>query len=444
MTDIYFEDMTPGRVFELGSCEMSEDEIIAFAQRFDPQPFHVDPEAAKDTPFRGLIASGWHTCATWMRLYADEVLSRADSRGSPGMEDLRWLAPVRPGDVLTGRIEVLEATPSSRYSDRGTALILNTMTNQDGVVVMRCRGRGLFGRRQPVATEDQASRSPDAPTTVHTLPSTNGVQLALRDLGGDGPNLLICHATGFHGGAYSPMAGALTPNFRAWSIDFRGHGSSTEPDDGDYAWRGMGEDALAAVDMIRATSSAAVYGFGHSMGGAALLLAEVDRPGMLAGLFLYEPIVFDPVFLESRTENVLAIAARKRREIFNSKAEALSRYASRPPLNGFRADALHAYVDDGFVDMADGRVRLACSAEAEARTFECDTKMTFDRVGGVATPTVVARGLRAEQPNPSDFALGLVDAIQDSELLDYEGLGHFGPFESPDLVATDVTSILRE
>jgi acyl dehydratase len=146
--DLYFEDFAPGQTIELGTRTVSEEEIVAFAREWDPQPFHVDPEAAKESVFGGLIASGWHTGSIWMRMYVDTVLGSA-ARGSPGIEELRWLAPVRPGDVLTASLTVLEATPSERDPTRGTIRIRGEMTNGDGVVVMRMTSRGHFGRRRP-------------------------------------------------------------------------------------------------------------------------------------------------------------------------------------------------------------------------------------------------------------------------------------------------------
>jgi acyl dehydratase len=142
----YWEDFEPGQLIELGSHTVTEEEIVAFGRQWDPQPFHVDPEAAKDSVFGGLIASGWHTGAMWMRMYVDTVLGTA-ARGSPGIEELRWLAPVRPGDTLTATLTVLETTPSERDSTRGTIRIRGEMTNGDGVVVMRMTSRGHFGRR---------------------------------------------------------------------------------------------------------------------------------------------------------------------------------------------------------------------------------------------------------------------------------------------------------
>ena len=146
MPDLYFEDIEPGEVYELGTRTVTETEIVAFAREWDPQPFHTDPEAANGSVFGGLIASGWHTGSMWMRMYVDTMLGSA-ARGSPGIEELRWLAPVRPGDTLSGRLEVLEATPSATRPDRGTIRIRGEMVNQDGVVVMSMTSRGHFGRR---------------------------------------------------------------------------------------------------------------------------------------------------------------------------------------------------------------------------------------------------------------------------------------------------------
>lgn len=143
----YFEDFAVGQVFPLGSYEMAEAEILEFARRYDPQPFHVDPEAARSSIFGGLIASGWHTCAVYMRLYVDALLSHSASLGSPGLEELRWLRPVRPGDVLTGEFHVTDVTPSSKHADRGTVHFRAEIHNQGGVLVSTMHGRGLFGRR---------------------------------------------------------------------------------------------------------------------------------------------------------------------------------------------------------------------------------------------------------------------------------------------------------
>ncbi len=144
---VYFEDFAPGQVHDLGSVTVDAAEMVAFARRFDPQPFHVDPEAAAASHFGGLVASGWFTCALFMRLYVDRLLAGSASQGSPGMDQVRWLRPVRGGDVLTGSVEVVATRPSSRRPDRGTITTRSELRNQDGEVVLTMTADGMFGRR---------------------------------------------------------------------------------------------------------------------------------------------------------------------------------------------------------------------------------------------------------------------------------------------------------
>ena len=144
----YFEDYQPGAVYEYGSVAVTEAEIIDFARRYDPQDIHIDPEAAARGNFGGLIASGWQTATIMMRLLVGHFLPRTASLGSPGIDELRWTRPVRPGDVLRIRVTVLEATRSRSRPDRGMVRTLVEVLNQDGEVVMslkpmnllRCRG----------------------------------------------------------------------------------------------------------------------------------------------------------------------------------------------------------------------------------------------------------------------------------------------------------------
>lgn len=435
---LFFEDFVPGDVIELGTYEMTEAEIIDFGRRFDPQYFHTDPQAAVDSPFGGLIASGWHTVSAWARLWIDTVVSKADGRGSGGMQEVRWLEPVRPGDLLTATVEILDARPSSRHADRGTVFIGCTMTNQHGRVVMTFHGRGLFGRRRPAREntpshpEQDADADSSATRDSVEVRSADGVKLNLRMMGGSGPDLLVCHATGFHGLAYRPLAQSLKERFTVWAPDFRGHGSSGPAPGDDYAWSGMGADVAACAAEIGAQR---LYGFGHSMGGAALLLAERSMPGTFESLFLYEPIVLPRGFFDAPRANPLAAGARNRREVFNSRAEALARYSSRSPLAVMRADALAAYVEGGFVDLGDGRVRLACSAETEARTFEASGGLPTEEANQIDVPATVAAGTTAAAPNPGLFAPAIADALPAGRFLSFENLGHFGPLEAPGVVA---------
>jgi acyl dehydratase len=132
----YFQDFTPGTVFEAGSVTVSESEIVEFATRYDPQPFHIDAEAARASIYGGLIASGWHTAALMMRLVVDGILADTAALGSPGVDELRWLLPVRPGDTLSVRMTVVEARASRSKPDRGLIRARFEVTNQDGALAM--------------------------------------------------------------------------------------------------------------------------------------------------------------------------------------------------------------------------------------------------------------------------------------------------------------------
>ena len=143
----YFEDFRPGDVAQLGRKRVTADEIVAFAREYDPQLFHVDEAAAASSPFGGLIASGWHTAAMFMRLFVEELLLDSASLGSPGVEELRWLRPVRPGDELSGVVRIVETRVSERDPRRGTVITESEVRNQEGEVVMRMRARGFFARR---------------------------------------------------------------------------------------------------------------------------------------------------------------------------------------------------------------------------------------------------------------------------------------------------------
>ncbi len=147
MSERWLEDYVPGAVHELGTVAVDEAEIVDFARRFDPQPFHTDPEAAARTPFGGIIASGWHTAALMMRLYAVNYLSPASSLASPGLDELRWLRPVRPGDRLSVRVTVEDARPSTSKPDRGVVRSLIEVFNQRGEPVLTMRAVNMVARR---------------------------------------------------------------------------------------------------------------------------------------------------------------------------------------------------------------------------------------------------------------------------------------------------------
>jgi len=143
----YFEDFEIGRSIEVGSFTFSEEEIVAFATQFDPQPFHINREAAAKSIYGGLIASGWHTCSMMMRLMVDNFLREAASLGSPGVDELRWLKPVRAGDTLTVTNTVLDARPSTSKADRGVVHTEWRAVNQRGELAVTVKGMGMFLRR---------------------------------------------------------------------------------------------------------------------------------------------------------------------------------------------------------------------------------------------------------------------------------------------------------
>ncbi len=144
---LYLEDHVPGSVVRFGTVLAEEGAMIEFASRYDPQVFHVDPVAARKTSFGGLVASGLHTMCMAMRLLVDNYICRVANLGSPGVDELRWLKPVRPGDELSVRLTVLEARPSESKPDRGVIKALVEVLNQTGEIVTSWKGTAIILRR---------------------------------------------------------------------------------------------------------------------------------------------------------------------------------------------------------------------------------------------------------------------------------------------------------
>jgi acyl dehydratase len=147
MTFRYFDDFRLGEKIDLGSYSVTETEILAFARQYDPQPMHIDRDFAARTAFRGLIASGWHSCAMFMRLQADAMLKESSAIASPGVDAIRWLRPVRAGDVLRAEAEVIEITPSRHRPERGLVKHDCKVFNQKDELVMTLRTLALFARK---------------------------------------------------------------------------------------------------------------------------------------------------------------------------------------------------------------------------------------------------------------------------------------------------------
>lgn len=266
--------------------------------------------------------------------------------------------------------------------------------------------------------------------------SSDGVQVAVYDLGGDGPSLLLSHATGFHARVWTPLAAELASRFHCYAFDQRAHGDSVVPDGLDLAWEGLGDDALAAV---RAFGLERPFGVGHSSGAAALLMAEASRPGTFRALYGYEPIVLpmDPPPGPSAT-NPLAELTERRRDEFPSKDAAYENYASRGSLSVLRADALRAYVDHGFAETADGTVRLKCRPANEAQMYRMGSAhRAFAGFPAVKCPVTLAHGGQTDAIGGAVIAAQAA-ALPDARTEELEGLGHFGPLQDPTAVAASI------
>jgi len=265
--------------------------------------------------------------------------------------------------------------------------------------------------------------------------SSDGVSIAVHDLGGAGPPLIVAHATGFCGRAYEPFAAALADLRHVWAFDFRGHGDSTSPANGRFDWGGSADDLLAVIDAI---ADGPVDLVGHSMGGGAAALAEQRRPGCLRSAYLFEPIIVPAGPDEMLGGNFMAQTAAKRRDTFPSFADALLRYAAKTPLAHLNAGALADYVQHGFAEQPDGSVRLKLTPAEEAAVFDAGGKPTTDTAAAMHTPVTVAVGAVGEGFSPARFGALVVDALPDGHLVSFADLGHFGPLEAPTTVAADV------
>jgi acyl dehydratase len=145
----YFEDFVEGDTYDLGTFSYTEQEIVDFARQYDPQPMHTDLEAARQSTYGGLIASGWQTATSYMRRLVDGVIRESASIGSPGIDSLRWLKPVRPGDTLRARFAILEARPSNSRPDWGIVRSRGEVLNQKDELVMTVEAVNFFARRPP-------------------------------------------------------------------------------------------------------------------------------------------------------------------------------------------------------------------------------------------------------------------------------------------------------
>lgn len=261
------------------------------------------------------------------------------------------------------------------------------------------------------------------------------------------PPLLISHATGFHGRAYEAVATALQDQFDCWALDYRGYGDSTVGSDWVVDWNDYAKDALVAIEEIYARTGAprgSLVAIGHSMGAANLLIASRLSPGCLRALVAYEPIIFTPELRAMRGgPNPLAEGARRRRNVFNSRAEAIENFASKPPLGSFDAVSLRSYVEYGFRDRPDGGIELKCDREHEARTYESGAAHnTWDYLPETTLRTLVMAG-SVRPMQPSSFAEQIAARLPNASFVRMEQYEHFFPFEHPAKFAETAVEFLQ-
>lgn len=255
-------------------------------------------------------------------------------------------------------------------------------------------------------------------------------KIAIHDLGGDGTEtLLVAHATGFLGRVYRAFAAELKADFHVIALDMRAHGDSdAPPHPADFDWRGMADDITRVISHLNA---GVLHGFGHSMGGAALLEVERTNPGTFTSAMVFEPVVPPTTFGDQPTPIQRAAAGRLRS--FPSRGHALERYSARPPLGLFRADVLHDYIRHGFADDEAGEITLKCLPEHEAATFGKAGTIPLASLSEVALDVVVARG------GDGGLVGGLVDSIVETlpngRALEFPTITHFGPLQDPVIVA---------
>jgi len=267
--------------------------------------------------------------------------------------------------------------------------------------------------------------------------SSDQVSVAIHEFGGAGRPLLLSHATGFHGFCYLPIADALSDEFTSYSLDYRGHGDTARPHDWEVDWARYGDDALAAARAV--APDGGLVGFGHSMGGAGLLMAAHRDPGLFDVIVAFEPIVFPPREVDPHdgTENngtVLSRGARKRRASFDSFADAIANYSSKPPMMAFDPDVLRLYVGHGFRPAPEG-VRLKCDPEHEARTFDTGgSHTTWTALPDIDTRVIVAAG-RVDEFGPAAIAREIADQLPRATYIEREEWNHFTPFIDPAAMA---------
>jgi len=257
--------------------------------------------------------------------------------------------------------------------------------------------------------------------------------IAVHDLAGAGEPLLVCHATGFCGRMYEPFARTLATQHHVFAVDLRGHGDSPLWPRASLEWSDIAADVLDAAHRIHGR----IHLFGHSLGGAVALAAAVAEPDRFASVFLFEPIV-PPTRMRAPVEqNPMAAAARKRTEVFDSRAEARERFKSRPPLSSLHHEVLDRYVTYGLEDLPDRTVRLKCRAETEATVYEATGGISVEDIATIDQPVTIGSG-EPEASMLAALAAGTAGGIPSARHIVYPDLSHLGPLEQPSRLTSDL------
>ncbi len=266
--------------------------------------------------------------------------------------------------------------------------------------------------------------------TPRDLPGHNGLPIRVWDHGGDGPALILAHCTGTLARLWDPLVPALKEKFHVYAHDTRGHGDSGKPREPDaYTWINTGRDLIAMIDALGLARP--LLAAGHSAGAAQIAYAEWLRPGTFSKAVLIDPIIGPEGFF--RTDNPLAEAARRRRNIFESREFARARWGSRPPLGAWDPRALDAYVTHGLRDRPDGQVELKCPPEIESQVFaHSGSTDLFEHLGELNTEITL---VTSDNSNVRQLALLQRPRYKRCTFIDLQGPTHFIPQEVPDEVA---------
>lgn len=267
--------------------------------------------------------------------------------------------------------------------------------------------------------------------------STDDVQVAVHEFGGasDAAPVLISHATGFHSHCYEPVAARLATRLRTYGLDYRGHGQTAAPSGWRVDWARFGDDALAVAEAI--APEGGLVGVGHSMGGAALLMAAHRRPELFDRLVLFEPIAIpDTAAAVDMEDHPIVLGARRRRRVFASVDDAVRNFSDKLPLSVMTPEVLRAYVEHGFrpVDPEDpsAGIELICGSDIEAGVFIASRENgVWDLLPSVTTPTTVVTGFVVEQ-EPSGRCAAIAARIPDARYVALPHMSHLGPFSHPD------------